>query len=109
MLSFEQAGAFGEAAAGVLSSVPFIGADRREKMLHRCLVIPEELAVEMPRIPIDQYAAEVEHHDISDRLCHRPASEFRTRLDDSKRNRGELRSATRQRATGAVSCSHRSG
>src|SRR6202022_2378942 len=57
-------------------------------------VIPEELAVEMSRIPIDQHAAEVEHHDVSDRLCHCPASEFRTRLDDSKRNRGALRSAT---------------
>jgi len=95
MLSFEQASTFGEAAAGVLSSVPLIRADRREKMLHRWLVVPEELAVEMPRIPIDQDAAEVEHHDVSDRLCHRPVAEFRTRLDDSKRHRVQLRSATR--------------
>src|ERR1700730_13075089 len=94
MLSFEQASAFGEAADGVRRSVPLIGADIREKMLHRCLVIPEERAVELSRIPIDQYAAEVEHHDVSDRLCHLPASEFRPRLDDSKRNRSELRSAT---------------
>src|SRR6266478_8751721 len=95
MLSFEQASTFSEAAAGVLSSVPLIGADIREKMLHRCLVIAEELEVEMSRIPIDQHTAEIEHHDVSDRLCHRPAAEFRTRLDDSKRHWVQLGSATR--------------
>src|ERR1700730_2227353 len=37
MLPFEQAGAFGEAATGVLISVPLISADGRKKMLNRWL------------------------------------------------------------------------
>ena len=109
MLSFEQAGAFHEATAGVLSSVPLIGADRREKMLHRCLVIPEELPIEMPRIPIDQHAAEVEHRDVSDRFSHRPTSEFRTGWTIANGIGVSYGQRPGRRERGVASCSHRFG
>ena len=71
MLGFQQAGAFGKRPAGVLATVPFVRADGGEKMLHRCLVAGEQLAVEVTGIPVDQDAAEIEHNDITGRLRHR--------------------------------------
>src|SRR6266542_1894949 len=40
-------------------------------MLHRRPVLGEELAIEVPRIPVDQHAAKVEHDDAAILLCHR--------------------------------------
>ena len=70
MLALEQAGAFGEAAAGILTAVPLMGAHGRKKTLHHRLVAREELAVEMSRVPIDQHTAQIEDHDASASLCH---------------------------------------
>ena len=53
----------GERAARVLPLVPFLGADVAEEMLHRCVVAGEELAIEMPRIPLQQDATNIEHDD----------------------------------------------
>jgi hypothetical protein len=72
MLGLEQPRAFSKAAARVVMTVPFMRADSRQEMLHRRLVAGEELAVEMPRILVDQNTAEVEHDDAAARLCHRP-------------------------------------
>src|SRR6516164_1998377 len=79
MLELEQAGAFSKAAPGVLASVPFMGADIRQKMLHRRLVSGKQLAVEVPRVPIDQHAADIEDHDVSYRLRHLPALDIPNR------------------------------
>ena len=72
MLGFQQPGAFGKTAAGILTAVPFMRADIREEMLHRRLVAREQLAIEMAGIPGDQNAAEVEHDGIASRFCHSP-------------------------------------
>ena len=53
----------GEAAARVLMLVPFLGAHRGEKILHRRFVAGEELAVEVARIPFEQDATQVEDRD----------------------------------------------
>src|SRR5262249_32249013 len=74
MLGFEETARFGKAAAGVLPSVPFMRADRCEKMFHRGLITGEEFAIEMARIPLDQDTAEVEHDDIALRCRHRRLS-----------------------------------
>jgi hypothetical protein len=37
-------------------------------MFHPRLVAGEELAIKMPRVPVDQDAAEVEHDDAAARL-----------------------------------------
>src|SRR5271155_2697521 len=70
MLGLQQSGAFGKAAAGVLAAVPFMCAHRRKKMLHPRLVAGKQLAVEVPRVPVDQNPAEVEYHDAAPRPCH---------------------------------------
>ena len=84
MLGLQQSGAIGEAAAGILAAVPFMGADRRQKMFHRRLVAGEQLAVEMPRVPVDQNPAEVEHHDAAAWLCHSEGGLWVGKLDDRK-------------------------
>jgi hypothetical protein len=40
-------------------------------MLHRRLVASKQLAVEVPRIPVDQHAAEIEYHGFAGRFPHR--------------------------------------
>jgi hypothetical protein len=70
VLGREQPGALGKAAAGIVVAVPFVGAHGGKKMLHPRFVAGEQLAVEMPRVPVDQHAAEVEHDDIAPRLRH---------------------------------------
>ena len=72
MLGFQQPGALGKIAAGILAAVPFMRADSREEMLHRRLVAREQLAIEMTGIPGDQNAAEVEHDGIAGRFSHSP-------------------------------------
>src|SRR6516165_793892 len=64
VLELEQTGAFGKTAPGVLAAVPIMGADIRQKMLHRRLVPGKELAVKMSRVPVDQHAADIEDHDV---------------------------------------------
>src|SRR5271169_6238954 len=84
MPELEQTGTLGEAAPRVLAAVPFMGADIRQKMLHRRLVAQKKLAVEMPRVPIDQHAAEIEDHDASPRLRHLPALDIPTHRHDNR-------------------------
>ena len=71
MFGLQEARALSKAAPDILAAVPFMGAHRCKEMFHRRFVAGEELAVEMPRVPINQNAAEVEHHDAAARLCHR--------------------------------------
>jgi hypothetical protein len=52
-----------EGTAGVLPRIPFAGAHLGQEALHRGLVAGKQLAVEVPRIPVEQDAAQVEHHD----------------------------------------------
>src|SRR5438105_14354904 len=72
MLGFQQPGALGKTAAGILAAVPFMRADIREEMLARGLVAREQLAIEMPGIPSDQSAPQVEHDGIASRFYHSP-------------------------------------
>src|SRR5205085_9422955 len=63
MLRKQRARALGERPAGVLALVPFGGADGGEEILHRSLIAVEELAIQVARIPVEQYAAQVEDSD----------------------------------------------
>src|SRR5262249_20419542 len=72
MLEPEQTRAFGKAAPGILTTVPLMGADIGQKMLHRRLVAGKQLAVEMPKVPIDQHTADIEDHHASARFDHSP-------------------------------------
>jgi len=56
-----------------------MGADIRQKMLHRRLVGGKELAVKVSRVPIDQHTADIEDHDVSYRLRHLPALDIPNR------------------------------
>jgi len=70
MLGLQEARSLGEATSRILAAVPFMGTYRCQKLFHRRLVAGEELAVEVPRVPVNQHAAQVEHHDAAAGLCH---------------------------------------
>jgi hypothetical protein len=72
MLCLEEPGTFSEAPPGVLATVPFMGADVRKEILHRNVVVQEQLAVEMSGVPFDQYPAQIEHDDTPARPRHLP-------------------------------------
>src|SRR6516164_5287029 len=78
VLEPEQTRAFGKAAPGILATVPLMGADIGQEMLHRRLVAREKLAVKMARIPIDQHTADIENYDASALLRHSLAFEIQT-------------------------------
>ena len=51
----------GKAASGVLLQIPLIGADGGKELLHRGFVAREQPAIEMPWVPLDQHAAQIEN------------------------------------------------
>ena len=67
MLRHQRFGGVGECSPRVLFLVPFDGAHRGEKILHRRFVAGEELAVEMAWIPFEQDATQVEDRDAAPR------------------------------------------
>src|SRR5689334_10896160 len=86
MLGLEKPGTFGKAAPGVLATVPFMGADVRQEILHRGDIADEQLAVEMSGVPFDQYPAQIEYDDAPARPRHLPDLDIEHPLNDSRRN-----------------------
>ena len=65
VLLFQQPSRVRDEAAGILATVPFLGADGSQKMLHGGFVTVKQLAVEVARIPIDQHPAEVKDYNVT--------------------------------------------
>ena len=71
--------------------VPRRRADVREEVLHRRGVAAEERAIEIPRVPVDQDAAEIEDDDGRSRQVHRSMVTLVPKRDERIRARGPAR------------------